>query len=120
MNLPSLFSIELNTDFKSMIDYSGMQINYNETEFSGIIFNMVDEYGEGPKDTHNKTINSVSAQHPGKVFRNYLTDGDGISVASENNYAVYSYDYLPKSKQNAEKQASYLNDIVDELIGLIP
>ena len=111
---------ELNTDFKSMIDYSGMQINYNETEFSGIIFNMVDEYGEGPKDTHNKTINSVSAQHPGKVFRNYLTDGDGISVASENNYAVYSYDYLPKSKQNAEKQASYLNDIVDELIGLIP
>lgn len=111
---------ELNTDFKSMIDYSGMQINYNETEFSGIIFNMVDEYGGGPKDTHNKTINSVSAQHPGKVFDNYLTDGDGISVASENNYAVYSYDYLPKSKQNAQKQASYLNDIVDELIGLIP
>ena len=111
---------ELNTDFKSMIDYSGMQINYNETDFSGIIFNMVDEYGGKPKDTHNKTINSVSSQHPKKVFDNYLTDGDGISVASENNYAVYSYDYLPKSKPNAEKQADYLNDIVDELISCIP
>jgi chromosome partitioning protein len=111
---------ELNKDFNSMIDYSGMEIDYNETEFSGIIFNMVDEYGGKPKDTHDKTIKSVSRQHPGKVFDNYLTDGDGISVASENNYAVYSYDHLPKSKQNAKKQASYLNDIVDELITIIP
>ncbi|MFH1034334.1 MAG: AAA family ATPase [Pseudomonadota bacterium] len=110
----------LNDDFMSMINYSSADVPYEQTEFTGIIFNMVDEYGGGPKDTHRKTIQSVSVQHPGKVFDHYLTDGDGISVASENNYTVYSFKHLPKSNQNAEKQSAYLNNIVDELLLRIP
>jgi len=111
---------DLNKDFKSMIDYSELEIPFTDTEFSGIIFNMVDEYGGGPKDTHKKTIDSVKKQHSGYVFENYLTDGDGIAVAAENNYTVYSHNHLPKSKDNARKQANYLNNIVDELLQRIP
>jgi chromosome partitioning protein len=111
---------DLNNDFKSMIAYSGMVVDYNDTEFSGIIFNMVTERSQKPKDTHEQTIASVSNQHPGKPFTNYLTLGDGISVASENNYTVYSHQYLPKARQNAVKQSNYLDRIVDELLQRIP
>ncbi len=112
---------ELNNDFKSMINYSGTAIEYHDTEFAGIIFNMVDEYSGRPKDTHYKTMRLVADQHPGNPFNEvYLTDGDGISVAAENNLTIYSFEHLPKSKQNAEKQANYLNKIVDELLRRIP
>ena len=50
------------------------------------------------------------------VFDNYITDGDGIAVAADNNMTVYSYDDLPKSQSNAKKQAGYLDNVVDELL----
>jgi chromosome partitioning protein len=89
------------------------------TEFLGVIFNMVDEYGGRPKDTHLTTIRSVAKQHPGKPFSTYITDGDGVAVASENNYTVFSYSHLPKSRQNAEKQAEYLLNVSRELLGRV-
>ncbi|PSV41343.1 ParA family protein [Photobacterium sp. GB-36] len=110
---------KLNDNFKRMISYSGAKIDYSDAEILGIIFNMVDEYRGSPKSTHEDTINSVNSQHKNLVFENYITDGDGISVAANNNMTVYSYESLPKSKQNAEKQADYLYDIVDELLAKI-
>ncbi|HHF2883330.1 TPA: ParA family protein [Vibrio diabolicus] len=109
----------LNKNFTGMISYSGAEIDYSDASLLGIIFNMVDEYAGGPKGTHEDTINSVNAQHSGLVFDAYVTDGDGIAVAANNNMTVYSFDYLPKSKQNAEKQAEYLNEVVDELLAKI-
>ena len=107
---------KLNKNFKGMIEYSGSDISYADTELIGIIFNMVDEYGGGPKGTHNDTISSINNQHPDMVFDNYITDGDGIAVAADNNMTVYSYDDLPKSRSNAKKQAEYLENVVDELL----
>ncbi len=49
------------------------------------------------------------------VFNNYITAGDGISVASENNLTVFSNSSLPRSKPNAEKQSEYLTQVVSEL-----
>lgn len=49
------------------------------------------------------------------VFNNYITAGDGISVASENNLTVFSHSSLPRSKPNAEKQSEYLTQVVSEL-----
>lgn len=109
----------LNKNFTGMISYSGAEIDYSDADLLGIIFNMVDEYANAPKGTHGDTINSVNAQHSGLVFDSYITDGDGIAVAANNNMTVYSYDLLPKSKQNAEKQADYLNDVVDELLAKV-
>lgn len=107
---------KLNKNFNGMISYSGADVKYSDSEMLGIIFNMVDEYGGGPKDTHSNTISEVDGQHSNMVFENYITDGDGIAVAAENNMAVYSFDSLPKSKKNAEKQSNYLDEVVDELL----
>lgn len=107
---------KLNKNFKGMINYSDAKVNFSDSKMLGIIFNMVDEYAGGPKDTHSNTISDMKKQHVNMVFENYITDGDGIAVAAENNMTVYSYDSLPKSKQNAQKQSDYLDDVVDELL----
>lgn len=106
---------KLNNNFRGMIQYSNSNIEFNDTEMLGIIFNMVDEYAEKPKSTHEETIADVKKQHPNMVFENYVTDGDGISVASENNLTVFSHSSLPRSKPNAEKQSQYLTKVIKEL-----
>jgi chromosome partitioning protein len=107
---------KLNKDFSGMITYSGAKVDYTDAKLKGIIFNMVDEYGGGPKQTHKKTIASVSLQHPNMVFENYITDGDGISTAAENNMTAFSYKELPKSNANAEKQADLIDNVVQEFL----
>lgn len=109
----------LNKNFGQMIGYSGVDIAYSNAELKGIIFNMVDEYGGGPKQTHRNTIQSMQAQHSGMVFDNYVTDGDGISTAADNNMTVYSYDHFPKSKANGEKQAAALERVTQEFIARV-
>ncbi|MDO6636027.1 AAA family ATPase [Pseudoalteromonas carrageenovora] len=108
--------VNLNKNFTGMIGYSGADVDYSDATLLGIIFNMVDEYGGGPKSTHEDTIESVKNQHKDMVFDAYITDGDGIAVAADNNMTVYSFDSLPKSKSNAEKQSDYLDAVVDELL----
>jgi len=80
---------------------------------------MVDEYSRGPKATHKTTIESMKLQHPGLVFDHYVTDGDGISTAANNNMTVYSYDYLPRAKANGEKQANLLDQVSVEFISRV-
>lgn len=106
----------LNKDFSSMIGYAGVDIAYSNALLKGIIFNMVDEYGGGPKKTHMATMNSVSRQHPNMIFQEYVTDGDGISTAAENNLTVFSHQYLPKANANAEKQAGLIEDVVRQFL----
>ena len=110
---------KMNKNFKGMLDYSGANLNYSDATLKGIIFNMVDEYGGKPKETHQNTIKSVSKQHPGMIFENYITDGDGISTAADNNMTVFSYSDLPKARTNAEKQASLLDEVTKEFIAKV-
>jgi len=110
---------KLNKNFKGMIEYSDIDITYSDAELRGIIFNMVDEYGGKPKDTHLSTIHNVSSQHPNMVFSNYVTDGDGISTAADNNMTVFSYKEFSKSKSNAHKQASLLDNVTNEFVSRI-
>jgi chromosome partitioning protein len=107
----------LNKDFSGMIAYTHVDIDYSDAELKGIIFNMVDEYGGEPKKTHKKTIDSVQKQHPGMVFENYITDGDGISTASENNMTVFGFKDLPRANANAEKQATLIDNVTTEFLG---
>lgn len=109
----------LNKNFSQMIGYSGIDATYADAQLKGIIFNMVDEYGGGPKDTHNTTINLMKTQHPNLVFTNYVTDGDGISTAADNNMTVYSYDHFPKAKANGKKQAEALERVTAEFISRV-
>lgn len=108
---------QFNADYQSMWGYSGLPGSYSDTKFGGIIFNMVDEYGDGPKKGHRGIIsnlkNELGAQ---SIFQNYVTDGDGISAAAEMNLPVYAHSDLPRAQQNAAKQASYLGRVVDEFV----
>lgn len=117
ISLINTYMDQFNTDFTSMWSYSGMPGAYTNTKFGGIIFNMVNEYGGGPKDGHSQIMKSTAAQlGPNALFQNYVTDGDGISTAAQMNLPVYAYDDLPRAHQNAEKQARYLERVVDEFI----
>ncbi|MCL9849316.1 ParA family protein (plasmid) [Ralstonia solanacearum P673] len=109
----------MNKSFGQMIGYAGVEMKYSNADLKGIIFNMVDEYGGGPKNTHRATINSTGVQHPGMVFDNYVTDGDGISTAADSNMTVYSYDHFPKARANGEKQADALMKVSQEFIAKI-
>ncbi|WP_416421968.1 AAA family ATPase [Pseudomonas sp. App30] len=108
---------QFNKDYQSMWTYSGLPGSYSNTKFGGIIFNMVDEYGERPKKGHTKIINNTKSElGSNSVFKNYITDGDGISTASEMNLPVYAFKDLPRAQQNASKQADYMGEVVDEFI----
>lgn len=108
---------QFNSDYTSMWSYAGLPGAYVDTKFGGIIFNMVDEYGGGPKDGHNQIIQStISQQGANAVFANYVTDGDGISAAAQMNLPIFAYSDLPRAHQNAEKQATYMGLVVDEFV----
>tara|TARA_Y100000815_G_scaffold273664_1_gene305502 strand:+ start:1133 stop:2074 length:942 start_codon:yes stop_codon:yes gene_type:complete len=111
---------QFNIDYKSMWSYAGLPGVYNETKFGGIIFNMVDEYGGGPKAGHAQIMASTRGQlGANAVFDNYVTDGDGMSAAAQVNLPVYAHTDLPRAHQNAGKQADYLQRVVEEFIARI-
>lgn len=108
---------QFNSDYTSMWSYAGLPGAYVDTKFGGIVFNMVDEYGGGPKDGHLQMIKStIRQQGVSAVFSNYVTDGDGISAAAQMNLPVFAYSDLPRAHQNAEKQADYMGRVVDEFV----
>ncbi|MEE1923214.1 AAA family ATPase [Pseudomonas sp. 148P] len=106
-----------NSDYDSMWGYAGLPGKYNPTKFAGVVFNMVDEYNGGPKSGHQQIINNVISQlGPNAIFENYITDGDGISAAADMNLPVFAVTDLPRSHQNAGKQAGYMGAVVDEFV----
>lgn len=109
-----------NKDYSSMWGYGGLSGSYSETKFGGIIFNMVDEYRGGPKEGHSQIIaNTASELGATSIFKHYVTDGDGISTAAQANLPVFAVADLPRSQQNAQKQADYLAEVVNEFISRI-
>lgn len=107
---------KFNASFKGMHNYAELSIPYVNTELGGIIFNMVDEYRGEPKATHLETMQIVSTQHADKTFDRYITDGDGISTTASVNLPVYSFNHLPRSRDNAQKQSNYFDLLIEEFI----
>lgn len=117
ISLINQYMSQFNSDYHSMWSYAGMPGEYVDTKFGGIIFNMVDEYSGGPKDGHQQIIDSTKLQlGADAVFTRYVTDGDGISAAAQMNLPVFAYGDLPRAHSNAEKQAKYLEKVVDEFV----
>ncbi len=108
---------QFNNDYASMWAYAGLPGIYASTKFGGIIFNMVDEYAGGPKEGHRQIINSTTSQLGSTaIFQSYITDGDGMSAAAQANLPVFAFGDLPRSQDNAEKQAKYMERVVDEFL----
>lgn len=106
---------QFNNDYRSMWAYAGLPGGYTDTKFGGIIFNMVDEYGGGPKYGHKQIMTSTAGQLGATaLFQNYITDGDGMSAAAQVNLPVFAFSDLPRAQENAGKQATYMGKVVDE------
>lgn len=117
ISLINKYMDQFNKDYASMWGYAGLSNLYVDTKFGGIIFNMVDERNGQPKNGHQQIIDSTTTQlGANAIFSNYITDGDGISTAAQMNLPVYAYNDLPRSHQNAKKQAEYLERVVDEFV----
>lgn len=98
ISLINTYMNQFNNDYTSMWVYAGLSDSYVATRFGGIIFNMVDEYGGGPKNGHQQIINSTAAQlGRSAIFSKYVTDGDGISTAAQMNLPVYAYKDCPRA-----------------------
>lgn len=111
---------QFNKDYESMWTYAGLPGKYNPTKFGGVVFNMVDEYNQGPKNGHQQVMSNVASQlGSAAIFDNYITDGDGISAAADMNLPVFAVTDLPRSHQNAGKQAGYMGAVVDEFVARI-
>ncbi|KRA41606.1 AAA family ATPase [Pseudoxanthomonas sp. Root630] len=120
ISLINTYMDQFNQDYRSMWLYAGLPGAYGDTKFGGIIFNMVDEYGGGPKQGHSQIMTSTAAQlGAAALFKNYVTDGDGMSAAAQANLPIFAYNDLPRAQQNAEKQANYMGKVVDEFCARI-
>jgi chromosome partitioning protein len=108
---------KFNAEFSHMLGYTDFAQIYQITKWGGIIFNMVDEWQGKPKQTHQEVMRTTTGmQGFQSIFDRYLTSGDGISVAASVNLPVFAYDNLPRSNQNAKKQAQALQLLIDEFV----
>lgn len=97
---------ELNEMFGSLAK------EYIETNMVGIVANNVRDY-LGPKMSQYNVLQRLGRTFPNLVFKNYLTNGDGIAKASGNSYPVFS---LEKKHPNAAKQANAIRNITKEFL----
>ena len=87
-----------------------LEINqYNQTKFLGAIAMMAREYSE-------ELIYSMSQEHSTLdklygVFKNYITEGDGVRVAARSYVPVYDVE-----GENAEKQSEQFKALTREFI----
>src|SRR3546814_18767638 len=79
-----------------MLRGSITNVDYEDTQFVGSIGMMAREWGGELKQSEQTEFNRM--RRTGGVFKNYVTDGDGLQQASESRMPVY---YV--SCANAEK-----------------
>lgn len=98
---------ELNTTFLSK------DSDYTETKLLGIIPNNVKEKKKQPINSQMSVLNTLINSFPNQVFKEYLTQGDGIPTASAHAYPVFAFE---RSNTNASKQSKHLRKIIIELL----
>lgn len=98
---------QVNEDRK-MLSSNGLG-EYKETKFAGAIGMMTREYADDLIFTMKKQY--VRLKKTDSIFNNYLTEGDGIRVASERSIAVYDVE-----GSIAKKQADQFKAITKEFI----
>lgn len=106
---------ELSADYANMWQIADPTFHYQGAKASGIIFNEIVERSSAPKQRQQEIIDAVKSQNPGDVFKNYLTEGGGISDSASENIPVYAL-----NTANAKKQSECLNGIVNEFAIKIP
>lgn len=93
--------------------FSGRVEGYKPTELIGIIANRVKEYNQEPKSSQFNVLNRLYDSFGDMVFQNYVTEGDGITNASQLGYPVYA---VANSSSVARKQADAMLAVLCEML----
>ncbi|MGO9532015.1 MAG: ParA family protein [Syntrophobacteraceae bacterium] len=87
----------------------GIIEDYKETVFLGALPMMCRDYGESLKYSEQIIYNRL--KRTTGIFESYVTEGDGIRIASAEGSTVYDI-----SGPNAEKQKEQFRNVVEELL----
>lgn len=112
-----ILSIKNKVDELNKMFATSIGDNYNPTELAGIVANNVREYDGIPKQTQSNILNSLKKTFGKKIFKNYLTNGDGMPRALEIGCPVFALE--TNSLDNAWKQSTMLRKITKELFDRI-
>ncbi|SDF20484.1 ParA family protein [Phytopseudomonas seleniipraecipitans] len=99
----------VNNDIEMIRDSLKIEDGYTNTIFSGAIGMMAREYAEDLKQSEQLEYNRL--QRAGNMFKNYITEGDGLRVAAANRQPVYDV-----TSNNAVKQADQFRSLTKEFL----
>ena len=100
---------EVNEDMKMIAAALGEAADYKATTFAGLIAMMAREWGGILKATERSQYRRLAMS--GGIFKNYVTEGDGLRQAAANRCPVYDV-----GGANADKQASQFLDVTGEFL----
>ena len=103
----------VNSDVKAVNQMIGGDPHYKDTQFLGAIGMMCREYGLSLKYSEQLIYNRL--QQTTGIFNNYVTEGDGLRLAAQEQCAVYDI-----SGANADRQSLQYRSMINELISKIP
>ena len=103
----------VNNDISMIRRSLGVEDGYRDTRFSGAMGMMAREYGEELKQSEQLEYNRL--RRSGEIFKNYVTEGDGLRVAAANRQAVFD---VPGA--NASKQAAQFKALTKEFMQVCP
>lgn len=93
--------------------FADIQMDYQPTKLIGIVANKVKEYGKEPKISQTGILLRLYETFGETVFENYVTDGEGITNASQIATTVYA---TSGSGSVAKKQAEAMREILCETL----
>lgn len=103
----------VNTDISMIRRSLGVEDGYRDTSFSGAMGMMAREYSESLKQSEQLEYNHL--RRSGKIFKSYVTEGDGLRVAAANRQPVYDV-----GGANAAKQATQFKELTKEFMQVCP
>jgi chromosome partitioning protein len=103
----------VNKDIAMIQGALDIEEDYTDTIFAGAMGMMAREYGGTPKQTEQLEYNRL--RRAGRIFQNYVTEGDGLRQAAANRVPVYDV-----SGVNANKQAQQFRALTQEFIQECP
>ena len=103
----------VNADISMVRTALRVEDDYANTIFSGAIGMMAREYAEDLKQSEQLEYHRL--RQSGNIFKNYVTEGDGLRQAAANRVPVYEI-----SGSNAAKQSEQFNALTVELMSVCP
>jgi chromosome partitioning protein len=104
---------EVNADMEMISAALGAESNYVPTTFAGSMGMMAREWGGMLKATERAEYRRLSKAGP--VFREYVTEGDGLRQAAAARCPVYDI-----TLANAERQSEQFRALTQEFLNLCP